>query len=83
VAKLSQRALELGQQLAQERIKKRAGKLKNTSLVKTLSDNLAKVKTIMTEKTKAQLAENQAKLVHQPAAKTAISKENSKHKGSK
>jgi hypothetical protein len=37
----------------------------------------------MTEKTKAQLAENQAKLVHQPAAKTAISKENSKHKGSK
>lgn len=38
---------ELSLQLAKYRIEKKAGKLTNTSLVKTTADDLARVKTIL------------------------------------
>lgn len=41
---------ELQQELAQTRVEKAAGKLTNVSLVQTLQNDIARVKTIVTEK---------------------------------
>lgn len=56
-AELQKMQTELQLKLAKARIEKKAGKLENTSLVKTLSDDIARVKTIMREQQTAKLVE--------------------------
>jgi len=46
-AELQQMLSEHQLELAQSRMKKKVGKLENTSLIKTLSDNIARIKTII------------------------------------
>lgn len=50
---LQKKLQELQDQLTKTALEKRAGKLANTSLVKTLADNVARVKTILGEQQKA------------------------------
>ncbi|MFH2118404.1 MAG: 50S ribosomal protein L29 [Candidatus Paceibacterota bacterium] len=54
IAQLQKQLIGLQQQLAQNRIKKHAGKLENTSLVKLGADDIARIKTIIKEKQMAQ-----------------------------
>ncbi len=49
---------DLSLQLATARLQKKAGKLKNVSSVHTIADDVARVKTVITNK---QLAESQKK----------------------
>jgi len=57
-AELQQQQAELELKLAKTRIEKKAGKLANTSSLKLLADDLARVKTIQREQ---QLAKKEAK----------------------
>ena len=52
VAELEKMLTELNLSLAAKRLMKKAGRLENTSELKTLSDDIARVKTIITEKNK-------------------------------
>mgnify|MGYP003329963995 CR=1 FL=1 len=47
LAELQKKLTILQQELGQARVKKQAGKLENTSSVKLLADDVARVKTIM------------------------------------
>jgi ribosomal protein L29 len=58
---------ELQLQLAKSRMEKKAGKLENISLVKTLADDVARIKTVIREK---QLADRQAAKVAKEAKET-------------
>lgn len=50
IAELLKQQTELEMDLAKNRFQKQAGKLKNTSLPREIADDLARVKTILTEK---------------------------------
>lgn len=50
VAELEKMLNEMTLSLAAKRLMKKAGRLENTSEVKTLSDDIARIKTIITEK---------------------------------
>ena len=52
VAELEKMLNELNLSLAAKRLMKKAGRLENISEINTLSDDIARVKTIITEKNK-------------------------------
>ena len=50
VAELEKTLLELGHDLANMRLQKKVGKLSSVAKLKNLSDDIARIKTILTEK---------------------------------
>ena len=52
VAELEKMLNELNLSLAAKRLMKKAGRLENVSEIRTLSDDIARVKTVITEKNK-------------------------------
>ena len=61
LAELNKILEEMLERLAKIRLEKSAGRLENTSSVKNLADDIARVKTIITQKQKLKALEAKAK----------------------
>ncbi|OGJ37275.1 MAG: 50S ribosomal protein L29 [Candidatus Pacebacteria bacterium RIFOXYB1_FULL_39_46] len=82
ITQLQKQLVGLQQQLAQNRIKKHARKLENTSLVKLGADDIARIKTIIKERQIAQQMESAKEKLQQKTIK-AVAKEKSETKSTK